>query len=1282
MKEIYQFVVENIASKSFEQEKAVELLKLLKADESKVDDIAVIGMNGQFPKANNIAEFWENIRKGTQIVEEFPKERQKDVASLEMFNSNEDETEVDSTQAFRPGSFLDNIADFDFGFFDMVPRQAVMLDPHHRLILESFYHVIEDAGYSLGSMNGTKTGVYVGFSSSLLVNYADIIKEVEPESLQMAITGNLPAIIPSRISYLLNLKGPAILVDTSCSSSLVAIHEACRAIKHGDCEVALVGGAKVHLAPTYADHNIGIESDDGYTRTFDSDADGTGLGEGVGSIMLKSRGRAIKDGDHIYAIIKGSAVNQDGLATSITSPNPVAQTEVIAEAWKNADINPETITYIEAHGTATKIGDPLEMEGIDRAFKQYTDKKAFCAVGTSKANIGHLFEGSGIASFIKSVLSIQHGVIPPLANFKSLNKNIEIEDSSLYINQEEKPWITDNMPKRCGISAFGFSGTNCHLILEEAPEQPELSKKSATTSIFVLSAKSKNSLEAYVKSYNKFLENNDSININNLCYTATTGREHYQHRLAMTVDSLEELKEKMSKIDKVGPDNLLEHDIFYGEHNRVAESRDRTSEIDISEAKLNKLKQEATDRIKAFIDSGKKSGKELETIGKLYIRGTEVDWNTMYEGEQNQKVSLPVYPFDKTRCWMKTPKSMAEQLEDGKRLYQTAWNREELTIKEKNLENQSVLIFNDNQGLGDQVAEKFKQNGQNVIRVNFGNEFQQLDSDSFIIGNREEDHHELLNHVDIDSISQVIHMANITDDPDPANARNLDQFMETGTYAVFFFVKSVYKKSFKSSFELILIANNINRITQTESTLNPLGMTLFGFGRAIKMEYPQLSCRSIDIDEHTSIDQLYSEITESDAYYTVAYRENLRYAEEFRNVGPDSLETAIATMKSDGVYVVTGGSGGIGLEVAKFIASKERVNLALINRSELPPRDQWKKIEESEEVNEKLLNQIRSIQQIEANGSTVTVYSSNISDQDTMRSIFEQLRQKFGSINGIVHAAGVAGTCLIEKMERENIEDAIEAKIRGTYVLDQITESDSMDFFILFSSVASIFSAPGQGDYVVANSFLDAFAEYRNSLGKRTTAINWVIWKETGMAVTHNANFDTAFKALTNEQGIEAFEVVLQKNIAGLFVGELNYSSPLLKNILQSTVKFSDPISEKIEKAKLCWNQSTKKQKQKKEQLLKELPSVALIGKEEETAYSDIEKSVATIWGDVLGVDSIDVQEGFFQIGGDSMLAMTAMDKIQKEFQVSFDIRDFFNHPTVENIASIIKKEMSESSTL
>ncbi|MDQ0175265.1 non-ribosomal peptide synthetase [Bacillus chungangensis] len=616
--------------------------------EQKENSIAVIGISGTFPMARNTEDYWNHIIKGTDCISAYPKERQKDTESyLAHLKINKDQTE------FAEGGYLEEIDKFDYEFFKITPKEAELIDPNQRLFLQTAWHTLEDAGYAEDEMSIKNIGVYVGFSKTSF-DYERLVSEVQPDTLSDHAVGNLPSTLSSRISYFLDLKGPAVTVDTACSSSLVAVHMACKGIINGDCEMAIAGGVKTTLLPFKS--GLGMESSTSRARAFDDDSDGTGWGEGVASILLKPLDKAIRDGDQIYAVIKGSAINQDGTTVGITAPNSLTQADVITKAWKEAEIDPETITYIEAHGTGTKLGDPVEVDGLRKAFEKYTTKKQFCAIGSVKTNIGHLYEAAGIASLIKAILSLKNSKVAPIVHFAKPNRNIKFETSPLYVNQQLADWETDQTPRRCGVSSFGFSGTNCHVVLEEyiKEHQDAMEPQRNPFNMLTLSAKSEWALERLIRKYITFLDGKTNSDLPNICYTSNIGRAHFNYRIALVVNDIDELKGRLQGIAS-SRDYLSAKGVYTGSFRIVSAAWQDSKDWEVTEMKLQQLTEEANFRILEFITDRGDKQEILDDIGQLYVKGARINWAELHRFNQASRVSIPLYPFEKHRCWISVP---------------------------------------------------------------------------------------------------------------------------------------------------------------------------------------------------------------------------------------------------------------------------------------------------------------------------------------------------------------------------------------------------------------------------------------------------------------------------------------------------------------------------------------------------------------------------------------------------------------------------------------------------
>lgn len=520
------------------------------------EDVAVIGMDMRFGAANNSREYWEAVKGGTDCITDFPVARKKDADAY--FGA----LSPDKQPKYKQLAYLSSVDEFDYSYFKFSKREADLMDPNQRLFLQCAFHAIEDAGY-LGTIEGSNTGVFMAYKSSLANVYYDCVNVMEHENLDMAAVGNKAPVIAARISYLLDLHGPNMIVDTACSGSLVALHLAFQALREGDCENAIVGSVRLDLLPLVSEFHIGIESSDGRTRTFDNSSDGTGGGEGVAAIFLKPLSKAIAQKDHIYAVIKGTSVNQDGRTIGITAPNSKAQSEVIKRAWQKAGVNIAQAGYIEAHGTGTKLGDPIEIEGLKNAFANYTDKKRFCGIGSAKANLGHLDNCAGMAGIIKVILMINNRCIPPLAHFQVPNSDIDFWNSPFYIPTKAMLWPGDKR-RYAGVSAWGLSGTNAHAVIGEyigEERAVEVSEKIP----FILSAKTDERLHEYADAFIKYLEDTPA-GLYEICYTLAMRRKHYEKKFVCLAATAEEVKDRLIKYHNYednGDDVVLEFEKYF-----------------------------------------------------------------------------------------------------------------------------------------------------------------------------------------------------------------------------------------------------------------------------------------------------------------------------------------------------------------------------------------------------------------------------------------------------------------------------------------------------------------------------------------------------------------------------------------------------------------------------------------------------------------------------------------------------------------------------------------------
>lgn len=501
------------------------------------EPIAIIGIGCRFPGAKNKEAFWQLLRDGVDAITEVPGDRW----NIDSFY-HPDPTAPHQMNT-RWGGFLSDIDRFDPEFFKISPRAAVSLDPQQRLILEVTWEALEDAGQMPEDLAGTQTGVFVGINS---FDYYALLMENPTNVDAHAGTGNTNCIAANRISYLLNLTSPSLSVDTACSSSLVAVHLACQSIWSGESSLAIAGGVRVMLSPwiTVSFSQAGFMAPDGRCKAFDRRANGYVRSEGAGIVILKPLTQALQDRDPIYALIRGSAVNQDGRSNGLTAPNPKAQEAVLREAYRQAGVCPGLVQYIEAHGTGTKLGDPIEMKALGKVLAEDRLSQNYCAVGSVKTNIGHAETAAGIAGLIKVALALQHRQIPPSLHFQEPNPYIPFDKLPLRVQEKLTPWPTAETPL-AGVSSFSFGGTNAHVVLEGSIKPDYPPPPLSRPHLLTISAKSETALSDLVQSYRNYLTSNPKTSLEDLCFTANTGRSPFSHRLAIITESTTQLQQQL-----------------------------------------------------------------------------------------------------------------------------------------------------------------------------------------------------------------------------------------------------------------------------------------------------------------------------------------------------------------------------------------------------------------------------------------------------------------------------------------------------------------------------------------------------------------------------------------------------------------------------------------------------------------------------------------------------------------------------------------------------------------
>jgi polyketide synthase PksN len=591
--------------------------------EKVAEDIAIIGLSGRYPGAKNIKEFQANLKAGKNCITEIPKDRWD---WKKYFDENKGK---DGKIYTKWGGFIEDIDKFDPLFFRISPREAEEMDPQERLFLEVAYACIEDAGYTPGNLSdNNKVGVFVGVMNG---NYA---------------TGYSYWSIANRISYLFNFKGPSIAINTACSSSLTAIHLAVESLHNGISECAIVGGVNLIVNPVHyirLSSKIMLSKSD-QCKAFGNNADGFVDGEGVGAVILKPLSRAKKDGDHIFGLIKGSMINAGGKTNGYTVPNPVAQGELIFDVLKITGINAREISCVEAHGTGTSLGDPVEIRGLTRAFRKFTEDKQFCSIGSVKSNIGHTESAAGIAAVTKVLLQLKNRQLFPSLHTNELNPNIDFENTPFVVQRELTEWKrphitidgkTKEFPRCAGISSFGAGGANAHILLAEyisdhKEENTNLNRE--RPAIIVVSARNEEKLKERAIDLLEELRSEayGDSRLDMLEYTLQTGREAMEERLGFTANTINEVEEKLTAF-------------VNGDGEKSGLRQGRVEENSLSVFSVD-------EDLKKAIDTWVSKGKYLKLLD-MWIKGMDFSWDKLYDENKPVKMSLPTYPFAKQRYW-------------------------------------------------------------------------------------------------------------------------------------------------------------------------------------------------------------------------------------------------------------------------------------------------------------------------------------------------------------------------------------------------------------------------------------------------------------------------------------------------------------------------------------------------------------------------------------------------------------------------------------------------------
>ncbi|MDC0708551.1 SDR family NAD(P)-dependent oxidoreductase [Stigmatella sp. ncwal1] len=1067
------------------------------------DDIAIIGMAGMFAQSPDLESFWSNLTSEKALIEEVPLSRWDPAPWYDPSQSRPD------TIACKWGSFVPDVDKFDPLFFHISPREAEVMDPQLRLLLQTLYNTAEDAG-CLRTLRGSRTGMFVGAC----------FRDYNEEMLRLGLsvgphdgTGNAATMLANRPSFFFDLKGPSLTVDTACSSSLVALHLACQALRRGECEMAFAGGVNLILSPRHYLHFSAMKalSPTGRCHTFDSSADGYVPGEGVAAVLLKPLAQALQDGDPIHAVIKGSAVNHGGYTNSITAPSPAMQAELLLEAWKDAGIEPETLSYIEAHGTGTRLGDPIEVDGLKLAFSRHTTKQRFCALGSAKAHLGHTEAAAGIAGIIKVVLSMQHGLIPTMPGFRELNPYIKLDGSPLYINEKPKAWLTAvGLPRRSGVSSFGFGGANAHVVLEEYV-RPRESEVPAIPQPFPFSAQDHKRLRELAEKFHSRLSSQTSLSLLETAHTLQTGRDELPARLVIIARSQTDLLDGLTAF---------------------LEARETTSPL------LVRLQEGSPVLLRPEEASAQGA---VEKLAGRWLLGEQVIWPLLSNDSTPQRVSLPTSTFARERYWLEgqsaaaaetvpvSPPPLQPPAAPELAWFKTEWSPASLTgLADTQEPLGTVLLFIpsgfDSAPLEGNLREAKSSTG--LVRVRPGAQFRCIGPHDYEIApGKAEDYERLLTALADEGIRFGHILFNWAESPrfetPSALLASLDEALQQSVYPLVHLTQALLSRRKGERVKLLCVHPT------GEGTVSAHHEALAGFARAVTASAPWLTFRILGIEESGTAHESLAKhaLPELQAEgpslpVEVRYQGGQRQARQVIHVPPaEALAITEPAFRENGIYLVTGGAGVLGYEVAKHLAKRYRARLILTGRSPLDDETR------------------RKLSQLEEMGADAVYLRADVASRKDMDHCLAYAKARFSGLHGIIHCAGLLKEGTLASKSLSDFEATLSAKIQGTLTLDHVTRAEPLDVFVVFSSVSTLIGTALASDYATANRFLDSFASQRASLQQRglrhgqTLSIGYPYWREGGMRMSTEKEAmvtqATGMEPLSISHGLQALETAV-----------------------------------------------------------------------------------------------------------------------------------------------------------
>ena len=1080
-----------------------------KYNQKESDDIAIIGISCRCAGAKGQDDFWNIISGGRDSVTRIKNQTWHDFFAVHT-----------SSRIPRRYGAMEDIEDFDPLFFNISPREAMAMDPAQRIVLEQAYSALEDAGYNPSTLRRKSVGTVIGTAAIL----------PSGDFSHFSMLGSEASILASRLAFFLDLKGPALAINTACSSSLVAIDLAYKKLKIKEIDLALAGGVSIctHPALLIFMNNGGMMSPTEMCRPFDRAADGIVMGDGVGILVLKRLSDAERDHDAIYGIIKGSGTNQDGQTSGITVPSFLSQSELEESIYRENEIDVEKIQYIETHGTGTKLGDPVEIHALTHAFRKFTAKKRFCALGSLKANIGHTTAAAGVLSVIKILLCLKHKKIPPLANFSKQNEHIDFENSPFFVNIEQRDWEKEGYePRMAAVSSFGFSGTNAHLVIEEyTPSIPTVAvkKQKKLPRLFLLSAKSHEGLRSYAERTRTFLQEHNSININDLLFTFLVGRESMSHRLAILADDPKELIHLLDEFIKDPTPQSSKR--YYGESN-----------------KLKDIGIDDTDEGKEFIRKLFQHNK-INKIAELWTAGLPIDWaGWIPVGTARRLSGLPTYPFAKEHYPVpgsvnitSEQKSMDPEsnvlypfVHKNTPNFETEGASPRLSEEDREIDDESDTYRQPAAGLTMLSAV-----WNSMVLPRETTVFPAVSSSVVIAGGTKKQRNviqqvypagkylEFQRQDTIEAIANRMKALALPDHviwvgPDRPLKSPVDDVIiddqNSGVLEVFRMVKAILMLGCGDKALGLTIITTQALIVYKRDIGNPTHASIHGLIGVLAKEYPQWKIRLIDLEARCKWP--ISEIVKMPPNHqgnAVAYRGGQWFEQTLIPVS--QVAGNLSSYRSKGVYIVIGGAGGLGSIWSKFMIKNYQAQIIWIGRRRKDAKIQTK---------------LDSMSKL---GPEPLYFAADATDKEALQEAFEKIKQTHPQVHGVIHSAVGLFDQRVADMDETRFRDILSAKIDISVRIAQVFSKEALDFVLFFSSISSFLKAGGFSGYASGSTFEDAFAlQLAKTWPCAVKVMNWGYWRiGTGMKIPEASKIrleQSEVEPIAPHEGMAALEQLL-----------------------------------------------------------------------------------------------------------------------------------------------------------